>query len=100
MSDSKWVDELYANNLLSKTSNAVQKLAKRYNLYSNKVQQSKEKLKVALLCGFTGDFLADLLPLMFFRHGFSIDIYRGGYGEIFSELLNSESNSMPLSPTY
>ena len=98
MSDSKWVDELYANNLLSKTSNAVQKLAKRYNLHSNKVQQSKEKLKVALLCGFTGDFLADLLPLMFFRHGFSIDIYRGGYGEIFSELLISESKLHAFKP--
>jgi len=45
MSDSKWVDELYANNLLSKTSNAVQKLAKRYNLIPIKFNNQKRSLK-------------------------------------------------------
>ena len=98
MSDLEWADEIYANDLLSKTSNVVQKLAKRYNLNSNKFQQPKNKLKVALLSGFTVNFLADLLPLMFFRHGFAIDIYIGGYGEIASELLVPKSKVHKFKP--
>jgi len=91
MNDLRWLNQLYANDLLSKSSNEVQKLAKRYNRSSNKVQQPKQTLKVAVLSGFTVDFLVELLPLMFLRHGFVIDIYKGGYGEIVSELLTSKS---------
>jgi len=92
MSDSQLVDQLHANDLLSKSYNEVQRLAKRYNRYPSKTQQPKQTLKIALLCGFTVDFLADLLPLMFLRHGFGVDIYKGGYGEIASELLAPDSN--------
>jgi len=87
MSDYQLVDQLHANDLLSKPYNEVQRLAKKYNRYHNKTQQPKQALKIALLCGFTVDFLADLLPLMFLRLGFEVDIYKGGYSEIASELL-------------
>jgi FkbH-like protein len=98
MSDSQWIDQLYANDLLSESSNMVQKLAKRYNRNSNKVPQPKQTLKVALLSGFTIDFLADLLPLMFFRHGFVIELYKGGYGDIVSDLLISKSKLHEFKP--
>jgi len=91
MSDFQWIDQLYDNDLLSKPYNTIQKLAKRYSQYSNEIQRPKQTLKVALLCGFTSDFLVDLLPLMFLRHGFELDIYKGGYGEIVSEFLVLDS---------
>jgi FkbH-like protein len=98
MSNSKWADEFYANDLLSKTSSSIQKLAKRYNSYSSKIQQPKEKLKVAIVGGFTVDFLVDMLPLMFFQYGFGVDIYKGGYGEIASELLIPDSGLHTFKP--
>jgi len=98
MSDSQWADQFHANDLLSKPYNVVQRLAKRYNRNSNKTQQPKQILKIALLCGFTVDFLAELLPLMFLRHGFGVDIYKGGYGEIASELLIPDSKLHAFKP--
>jgi len=96
------MERICASDLLEQPVSYIQKLAKR--LRANGECQEKEgihsatPLKVAILSGFMVDFVAELVPLMFFRHNFCVDLYKGGYGEIASELLNPESALHKFSP--
>ncbi len=80
--------------------NLAMQMAKRLKKNKKLLKHKFSKIKLSILSNFNIDFIVEAINFCLYQRGIDAEITTSSYGTMFTELLNSKSNTYKNKPNY